>query len=232
MSFSKVLTDKIQVFLAHRKNRKAYKNNLIPKFEFELREQFLNTVEQFGKTDFYQNYPPLKISGLRSSVCRFNTYELSNYFTNNTSVLDIGGNIGFFSAYLSRFVKEIDLVEQNTKLTSIGKKLAEFEKIKNLNIVNQDFKLFETDKKYDFIMSLAIHMWVNLPFQQYLKKIHSLLKLEGILLFESHILFSGKNIEIDLEAEITKSNLFSVIKIGQIDDHEGYMRDFYILKAI
>jgi SAM-dependent methyltransferase len=232
MSITKGIVDKIQVFLAYRKNRKAYKNKLIPKFEYELRKQFLDSVEQFGKTDFYQNYPPLKISGLRSSICRFNTYKLEKYLSKETELLDIGGNIGFFTAYLSRFVKHIDLVEQNEKLTKIGQKLIDFEKITNVSIQNLDFKKFETNKKYDFVMSLAIHMWVGLPIDEYLNRLHQLLKKGGFLLFESHILHSGKTLELNLKSIFEVSSIFEIIEVGEVDDHEGYLRDFYILKAI
>jgi len=209
-------------------NNYQHKQNLISDIEYELRKAFLKEVEQFGVNDFYQNYPPLKISGKRCSLCRYKVYEMEDKLEKNFEVLDIGGNIGFFSLFLSRFVKSIDLVEQNNHLTDIGKRLAEYEKVDNVNILNEDFKIFESQKKYDLVMSLAIHRWVGLDFQEYFNRIHKFLKKGGLLLVESHVIYNKGGDRI--ESLLAKNKNYKIIEKGEIDDHDGKFREFFWLR--
>jgi 2-polyprenyl-3-methyl-5-hydroxy-6-metoxy-1,4-benzoquinol methylase len=225
----KNLHDRLNTYAAKRINKHRYQKGLLSEIEYELRNEFLKEVEQFGVDDFYQNYPPLKISGRRNTLSRFKIYEMQKRLGKDLEVLDIGGNIGFFSLYLSRFVKSIDLVEQNKNLTDIGKKLAEYEKITNVNIINLDFKKYSPDKKYDMIMSLAVHGWVDMDFEEYLKKIKSLLKDGGTVLMESHMTYysGGDNLGESLEG----NKYFEVFKGGIVDDDKGRCREFFWLKA-
>lgn len=220
---------KLENRVALSKNNYLYKKGLISRIEYDLRKDFLSEVEQFGISDFYQNYPPLKISGKRNTLCRFKMYGLEARLKKEWNVLDIGGNIGFFSLYLSRYVNSIDIVEQNRNLTAIGKKLAKYEKINNVNITNLDFKKYSSKKKYDMIMSLAIHKWVGLEFDEYLKRIHTLLKHKGLLLMESHIIYNEEGDYI--EPLLRKNSLFEIVEKGVVDDHDGFYREFFWLKA-
>jgi len=68
--------------------------------------------------------------------------------------LDIGANTGFFSIYISKFVKSCDCIEINPFLTKIGREVAHFLK-RNVSFYNSDFKDFITVKKYDIAMSYA-----------------------------------------------------------------------------
>lgn len=226
----RVIVTKIDILFALHINRHKYRRNMITEFEYSLRRQFLKTNQQFGTTDFYQNYPPLMISGKRDSLCRFRMYGLSERINSNTTLLDIGGNIGFFSAYVSQFVKHVDIVEQNKSLTQVCKQLLNHQAIENVDVYNADFKAFTPNKEYDMVFSLAIHKWVGLDFQDYLKKIHSYLKTDGLLLMESHLLFSLQG--EDLEPDIKKCDSFELIEKDQIDDHEGGIREFFWLKAM
>jgi SAM-dependent methyltransferase len=225
----KIIFSKIQNRWAGLENKYLYNSGAISKIEYRLRKDFLKEVEQFGTMDFYQNYPPLKISGRRNTLCRFNVYRMKDRLGEDMEVLDIGGNIGFFSLYISKFVSAIDLIEQNKNLTDIGKKLADHEKITNVNIINLDFKKYSPEKRYDMIMSLAIHKWVGLEFDEYLKRIHILLKKGGLLLMESHIIYNNKGDHI--EALLNESPLFDIIEKGEIDDHDGKYREFFWLRA-
>lgn len=220
---------KLNNLVASLSNRRLYKKGYIPELEFRLRKEFLKETEHFGTDDFYQSYPPLKISGKRNTLCRYKMYGLSEKLNKEQRVLDIGGNIGFFSIFLSRFVKSVDIVEQNSNLTNIGKKLLEHENLDNIKIINEDFKKFTKKEKYDLVFSLAIHKWVGMDFQDYLNKIHSLLKKDGLLLIESHIIYCNKGDEI--EGLIRKNKLFEIIEKGAIDDHDGKYREFFWLKA-
>jgi len=225
----KNLHDRLNTYAAKRVNKYRYDKGLLSEIEYKLRNEFLKEVEQFGVDDFYQNYPPLKISGRRNTLSRFKVYEMKDRLNKEIELLDIGGNIGFFSLYLSRFVKSIDLVEQNKNLTDIGQKLAKHEKINNVNIINLDFKKYSPNKKYDMIMSLAVHGWVEMDFQDYLKKIKSLLKEGGVVLMESHMNYysGGDNLGESLEG----NEYFKVVEGGIVDDDKGRCREFFWLKA-
>lgn len=226
----RTLTTWLDLRFALHLNRLKYKQGMIPDFEYRLRKQFLKTNQQFGTTDFYQNYPPLKISGKRDTLSRVRSYNIESKLSKDLTMLDIGGNIGFFSAYLSRFVKHIDIVEQNSKLVDVCRALLNHENIQNVNVFNSDFKKFVANHKYDVVMSLAIHKWVGLDLQDYLKSIHSLLTSGGLLLIESHLLFKLQG-EM-LQPELSKCTLFEIIERGEVDDHEGTLREFFWLKAM
>lgn len=210
-------------------NKYQFKKGYITKIEYELRKEFLKSAEQFGANNFYQNYPPLRISGGRSSLCRFKVYEMEKWLNKDVEILDVGGNIGFFSLYLSRFVKSITIVEQNHRLLNVGRKLADYEKIGNVKFIEKDFKKFTTDKKFDVVMSLAIHKWVGMEFEDYLKKIHGLLKKGGLVLMESHLIY-GKTGDL-IKDKLSKSKLFEIVEEGAIDDHGGNYREFYWIRV-
>jgi protein-L-isoaspartate O-methyltransferase len=143
-------------------------------------------------------------------------------------LLDIGGNTGFFSAYLSRFVKKVDIVEYNKNYVSICKRLLSYEKINNITVFNESFVTFSSKYKYDIILSLAIHKWINMNFEDYLKKISYLLKKNGLLLLESH---DVRNLsEKKLLKNLKNNNYFDIVFYDQVDDQNGIIRDFYWLK--
>ncbi|MBS8121543.1 methyltransferase domain-containing protein [Candidatus Vampirococcus lugosii] len=204
-----------------------FKNGRITEFEYKLRKKFLKKINQFGVYDFYQSYPPLMITGVRPTASRFGNYGLENYLSKEKEVLDIGGNISFFSAYTSRFVKNIDVVEYEGNLCDIGNELLGFENIQNVKIHNVDFKKYKTDKKYDVVFSFAIHMWVGLSIEKYLEQIYNLMKNNGILVLESHTFYQNKSDSLD--NHIKKFGKFDIIKKGISDDQGGNYREFFIL---
>ena len=65
--------------------------------------------------------------------------------------------------------------------------LKNHEKINNVNFLNIDYKKFNINKKYDIIFSFAVHLWIWLEFNDYLKTIYSKLNEWWIVIIESHI---------------------------------------------
>ncbi|MFW6008538.1 MAG: methyltransferase domain-containing protein [archaeon] len=224
------LKNKALCEIAKISNYVNYKNKRITKFEYDLKKRFLKKTQQFGVTEFYQSYPPLYFPGTRNTLCRFQIYNLKNKLNKNQEILDIGGNIGFFSAYLSKFVKQIDLIEYNKELSEIGNILIKKEKIKNMSIINKDFKIFKTTKKYDVVLSLAIHQWVNLKFEDYIERINFFLKKNGVLLIESHFIFDKSGDRI--YSKLKKIKEFKILQKGIIDDDNGRIREFFWLKKV
>ena len=123
---------------------------------------------------------------MRPTLSRYQIYELDIYLDKNTSLLDIGGNVGFFSTYLSRFVKEVTILEKEKDFTKIGRKLIKKEKIKNVTINNTNFESHKTKQKYDFILSLAVHQYMKYSLDEYLKQLSIMLNKKGKVLLETH----------------------------------------------
>lgn len=210
------------------KNYLLYITWRIKEIEYKLKRKVLIKKERFWDNNFYQSYPPLNFKWDRDTLKRFKTYELESYIDKDKEILDIWWNLCFFSLYTSRFVKSIDIVEYNQNLAEIWKDLRDYEKIKNVEIFNMDFKKFNTEKKYDIIFSFAIHMWVWLPFREYLEKIHFLLKDDWILFLESQDLNSDP---FEENLNLIK-DLFHFEKIKDSNDHENNIRKIAILKKI
>jgi len=161
----------------------------------KLRIHVDEQIEKWGsfvyaqKNGFYQGFNEIKIDGCRPTEKRFARYEIKKYLSNEKTALDIGCNCGFFTIYVSRFVKHIDGVELNPYLTSIGKDTKEFLGEKNVDFHTSSFEEFSTDKKYDMIFSLAnddtIDGNTKFTFNEYILKIQELLNPNGYLMWET-----------------------------------------------
>lgn len=195
-------------------------------FEKKIRKIWYKSNPRFGTYDvFYQSNPILKINGFRPTIIRFNNYNLMTYIDKNKSVLDIGGNTGFFSSYVAQFVKFIDLIEYDENLANIASMTIKYIDLNNVNIMKLDIKKFEPKYKYDIIFSFAIHKWVGESLESYLLRLEDLLDNEGRIIIESH---PGEDEHKILETGISKSN-FKIIQKGITDDHLGHLRYFYWL---
>lgn len=208
------------------KNEINFRKGRVTKLEYELKRLLYSNVQEWGEGYFYQSYPPLNIPGWRSTLSRVKIYRLEEYLNKNMDVLDIGGNVGFFSTYISKLVNQVSIIEKNPKLVKIGEKIIGFSKIDNVKFFCMDFKNINLKNKYDFIFSFAVHGWIGYEFREYLLKLHELLKNEGIVLIESHNIKND-----DLHEKLNSvQDLFSIISTGTIDDDPRYVRKFYYLK--
>lgn len=142
------------------------------------------------KEGFYQGFEKIGIKGARPTEERLKRYDIQKYLSKEKDALDIGSNCGFFSIYLSEFLKSVEGVELNPFLVNIGEDTVNFLGVNNVVFNNSSFEDFITDKKYDLIFSLAndstIDNCTKFEFHEYINKIIMLLKKEGILIFESH----------------------------------------------
>ena len=158
----------------------------LDEFLEEQQEEWKHLIYARGK--FYQSLKDVEIEGQRDTEQRFKDYEIEKYLNKNQITLDIGANTGFFSINLAKYVKSCDCVEINPSLTKIGAEVSRFLD-RDVNFYNSDFNDFETDKKYDIIMSFAADEVADrlntLGFKQYIDKILSLMKEKGMIFFES-----------------------------------------------
>lgn len=221
------IVKKFLIFVEKEKSRDEFKKKKVSSIEFQLKKEYLREVRPYSSINFYQSYPPLRIRGARPSLSRFQIYELEKHLSSKMNILDIGGNTGFFSLFVSPKVNSIDVLEIEKPFTDIGKKLARYEKIENVQFINQDFKKFNPDKKYDLIFSFAVHNHTKMRFEKYIEKVFSLLTPKGKILIESHpIRFKSKDI---LKEELEKLDFISIISSGELDD-DGRLRTFYYIE--
>ncbi len=140
----------------------------------------------------YQGLAIAGVYGERSTEERFETYQLKKFFGAQDTILDIGCNCGFVGIYtafrLSCHVTGLDI---NPYMIEIGQQTARYLRIlDNVHLMAQSFHDFKTETHYSGVFSFATH-WTDdekyrVPLEEHLKRIHSLLKKEGILIFESH----------------------------------------------
>ncbi|MFT4308206.1 MAG: class I SAM-dependent methyltransferase [Candidatus Woesearchaeota archaeon] len=185
---------------------------------------------------FYQNYPPLKLKGERGCITRYHTYGLKELINPDSTVLDVGGNVGFFALYLSQYAKHIDIVEYDKSCIEVFSLVKNHENIQNVVAYHADFKKWTTESRYDFIMSLAVHKWINMPMRLYFQKLVGLLKPNGGILIESHPGDDGPALETaikdnsDLVRIVSEGLSDDHVPGGFIHDHSGVPRKFFVLK--
>ena len=242
-------TDFIKIRSPHYK--KIIKNDSLGKFHKNLNAIFMSRAKV--RTDgsdhgyYYQEFPGLGITGSRPTEKRFKLYGLKQFVSKKTKVLDVGSNPGFFSLFLSKFARSVDAIEPNKSLVELSNYMRDYLKIKNCSFHNMSFEDFQAKKKYDFILSLAVHRYMRISFGEYMRKMHSILNVKGKVLLESHTLefmssdlftntisqeFTPENVLFKRNmAALMKQRLFKIIKKGKISDTEG-KRDFYVLEKI
>ena len=200
----------------------------IDKDHFEMRKIWftVKTPFQLNKTVFYQTHPELKLEGIRPTLARINSYGLLDMISENSEILDIGGNTGFMSMFLSKYAKHIDMVEMNDKFVRIAHIAKKHLGIHNYQIHNIDIKSYNPNKKYDVIISTAIHKWVGLNLEDYYELISSWLTTNGTVLFESHA--TNEDIE-KIEYFFKSQENLTFIK-GYIDDQLGSIRAYFLIR--
>lgn len=141
---------------------------------------------------FYQGFDEIGIVGCRPTEKRFERYDIRKHLSKDKTTLDIGSNCGFFSLYLSKFVKNVDGVEINPYLVAIANDTKEFLSINNVTFHNTEFEKFNSEKKFDLVLSFANDSTIDdntkIHLEEYIRKISLHLTNNGILLFESQAL--------------------------------------------
>ncbi len=166
-------------------------NELHVKLNQYLKEQsekwphFIYSKEQ----GFYQGFDKISLPGSRSTEKRFREYNISNYFSKDKKILDIGCNCGFVCLYSSEFVQNVTGVEINPYLVKIGNEVKSFLNIDNVEFICSKFEDYNPDHKFNIIYSFANDSTIDdnttFNFEEYIEKILSLLSPHGLLIFES-----------------------------------------------
>ena len=193
----------------------------------------------YSKQDgFYQGLDEINIKGSRSSEKRFKEYNITKYLSKNNVTLDIGSNCGFFSIFVSKYVKHITGVEINPYLVAIANDTKQYLGIANTMFISSTFEDFKTNNKFDIIFSLANDSTIDgntkFNFKEYINKIKKLLKDDGILIFESQAVDSMISEQFEQKFNFLKLN-FDVLEKRKISSEYPInvpMRDFLILKKL
>lgn len=171
--------------------------------------------KRYSRGYFYQGLEELGITGGKPTAFRFAQYEVDDLLPGAT-VLDIGSNAGFVACYCAKRSDKVTAVELNPFLHRIGLEAAEYLGLSNISFVQDDFATFETEEKYDVILSLSNHHTIdgnlNIDFERYIQKIVRMLKPGGRMLFESHDVFGpgrgGHGDDGDMEHKMSIMNRY------------------------
>lgn len=180
----------------------------------------------------YQGSTGLGVLGKRPAEKRFEIYELQRYVGHESSVLEIGCNVGFFTLVVAGNAGVVTAFDVEPAYIKIARLAQTFSGINNCRFSIDSVTTFRPDRQYDVVVSTATHGWSGMPFSDYVRMIDKSTKPGGIILFESH--------EIDAEKDwpdkkVMLSEKFELIDSGLIDDvdktmYASEMREFLILK--
>ena len=133
-------------------------------------------------TSEWDNY---QRDGSNSAKWRIEHLNLKRFAGEDKTLLDIGANHGQFGVELSKNFKHITLVEPEVKAPILGE---------NITWVAKGFKEFitESNNTYDVLFSFAVTRLIknndNLNENQIVKEYYNLIKPDGILVYETHLL--------------------------------------------
>lgn len=183
--------------------------------------QAVNWPKAYCAGNAYQGSSRLGISGGKPNEVRMKLYDVDALLSDTQSVLDIGSNMGFMSLYFAERCKRVDALEYNPYLCQIGQTAAKALSINNVSFVCDDFLLFRPNNPYDVVLSLANHATIDqrlsISFEDYIRKIYSMLNADGYFFFESHNVFGpgqgGPGDDGDLDAKFdVAEQYFDVLK--------------------
>lgn len=198
----------------------------------KLIDKYFKYSHAFGSNGFYQSFPMLGIRGTRSTLIRMEAYGLTDYISHDSSVLDIGSNIGFLDMEISKYVREITGVEYSDILVDIANETAKEVRINNVRFISGDYNEWqkENTSKFDVIFSFAVHAWLNIKPDIYAVQLVDMLNNNGFLLFESQQLSTDKLFDDFVDA-LKKENMM-ILKEDIVKDDGETNRKFLVLKKI
>tara|TARA_A100000164_G_C21932803_1_gene786540 strand:+ start:790 stop:1479 length:690 start_codon:yes stop_codon:yes gene_type:complete len=205
------------------------------KFLLNLKNKNLSSTHDYGNGYFYQSFEKINLNGLRKTQTRVDALNLNNYIENK-NVLDIGTNTGFLIMQTNLLFKKCVAIDWDKPSILIAKECQKKLEIDNINFFCKNFLEFESDDKFDLILSLANHTTYDGGIKNYIEyfdHIKKFLKKNSILIFESH----HPEIESDSEIEqIIKylENSYELIDSGiyKFKNYADDNRKFFVFKFI
>jgi len=143
----------------------------------------------YGEGYLYQSSVELGVTGLRDTKARVDAYGLKELVKGRT-VLEIGCNTGFLTLAIASEAAHVVGVELNPYLIAIARAGADFLGVHNARFEVAAFEDFETDERFDDVLSFANHHTYDgntrQSLEEYFECCHVLTRPGGHLLFESH----------------------------------------------
>jgi len=200
----------------------------------ELKQELTSNGQQFGDGNFYQSLPRLGISGMRPTDERIENYGLQEILDQSQTVLDLGCNCGFFDLTIADKVRSITGVEYNGSLVRIADKTREYLNIPNVKFICADYNEWKSEylkneeKAFDVVFSFAVHFWFKVSAYQYALDMGNLLKIGGVLLFETQDIVYNKEYPLFLREFDCRG--FTLIKESVGCDDGKYTRKLFVYK--
>lgn len=145
--------------------------------------EYLKKKIQFSESgQLYQSVDGVE-EATRDMKARWELYDIGVAKLHQKTILDIGCNIGGFSEFCTDtclLYQGIDIDPESIKL---ARHLYPFD---NCSFVVGSFVGMSISVKYDILFSFAVWYYTQVPFLDYVAKLHSLLTDKGTLYFESH----------------------------------------------
>ena len=175
---------------------------------------------------FYQGYEVFGIRGAKPTIFRLNQYS-DLELPPKSKILDIGSNVGFLDLHLSSLGFNVTGIEINPVLVTA----ANCFKAKigaNTNFICSDFLEYNFKDRFEVVLSLSNHQTTDgnlkIDFNAYIAKVHSLLKTNGIFVFESHNIYGpGKGLPGDdgdiLEKITLLTRYFRIYKFKMVKSY-------------
>ena len=157
------------------------------KKQSDLALELINKIEDRGPFKIYQAWERIGIEGQRPVTMRYGIYGLDKIITDQSTVLDLGCNVGFMSLKCAEKAKEVWGIERYSYWVEIAALAAKVLDIENAHFHVGDALAFEAPYQFDVMLSLSFHHWGPEVFAKYVEVVYKgMLKEGGHLLFESH----------------------------------------------
>jgi SAM-dependent methyltransferase len=158
--------------------------------ETAVYQQLRNLIEAQGAHKIYQAWPRLGIDGQRPIEERFKIYGLDRLIGPETSVLDLGCNVGFMSLKCAETALEVWGIDRLEHWIEIARLAGQCVGAPNAFFHHGEALAVLSDvrpSRHDLVLSLSFHHWNTDRFKEYARVcFQKQLRIGGHLLFESH----------------------------------------------
>lgn len=187
-----------------------------------------------GPYKIYQAWDAIGIDGQRPTTMRYYIYGLDKIITPDTTVLDLGSNVGFMSLKCAEIAKEVHGIERYSYWVEIAELATEVIDRFTAFFHLLDALAFKPPYEFDLMLSLSFHHWGPDVFARYAEVVYKgMLKEGGHLLFESHKL--GPREPFEQYAEYLQDIGFAIVNEGYCQCPTNYprpnpQRKFYMMR--
>lgn len=183
----------------------------------------------------YQGYKKIGVVGQRPVEERFRIYGLKKIMNNQTTVLDIGSNVGCMSLFISNYVREVHGVESYPNFVQISNLIKSYLDVENCFFHQTKILSFKNPYRFDIILSLAAHPSSMSGFERTTGEVYlKMLKKGGYVLIESRG-FRRRSATFEQFINYLKSKGFSeewkgICQCLNSNGVKNQKRQFYVLR--